>query len=80
MKILQNGYRYREYYRWEKTKNNPYNYERNGLLNKLLSPSVYNTNNPITKFILNVYEKSVVFMMKYVDILKNFKNYNWKNR
>jgi hypothetical protein len=32
------------------------------------------------RILLNYLESSLVFLMKYVDVLKNFKNIHWKNR
>lgn len=80
MKVRSNGTRYSTYYLWDDKKNAPYDYEREGLLKRILSPSITNTNNTVLKIILQYYEKSMVFLMKYTDILKNFKNIHWKNR
>lgn len=80
MTYNDNGNRYKHYQHWENAKNAPYDYERYGLLNKILSNKIYNTTNDYLKVILNYYEKSLVFVMKYVDRLKNFKNSYWKNR
>lgn len=80
MIVNRNGYRFNAYYKWEKIKNSPYNYERDGLLRHIMSNKIVNSNNKILKIILLYYEKSMVFLMKYVDILKNFKNIHWKNR
>lgn len=80
MNYNDNGNRYKHYQHWENTKNTPYDYERYGLLNKIVSNRIYNTTNESLKVILNYYEKSLVFVMKYVDRLKHFKNPYWKNR
>ena len=80
MEIRTNGTRYANYSKWNKTKNEPYDYAKNGLLNKILSHKITETDNHILKTILSFYEKSFIFLMKYVDVLKNFKNYHWKNR
>lgn len=80
MEIRQLGTRYNKYYMWEDRKNTPYNYEKNGLLNKILSPKITNTDNTVLKIVLQYYEKSLIFLMRYTDILKNFKNIHWKNR
>ena len=45
-----------------------------------MSPTIVNTTNPILKQLLNYVETSLIFVMKYIDILKNFKNPHWKNR
>ena len=76
----QLGTRYKNYDEYEIKKNQPYNYEKYGLLNKIISSKIINTNNSILRVILAYYEKSLVFLLKYIDRLKNFKNYNWVNR
>ena len=80
MEYRENGTRFRDYSSWEDRKYAPYDYEKNGLNKYILSNKITNTNNPVLKFILNYYEKSIVYVFKYIDILKNFKNYHWKNR
>lgn len=76
----KNGSRFKEYYKWEIVKNSPYDYEKFGLLKHILSSKIVDSNNKILKIVLKYYENSLVFLMKYVDILKNFKNIYWKNR
>jgi hypothetical protein len=80
MKSYKNGHRYEytEYY--DKPLNQPYDYERNGLLKHMVSQRIVNTTNPITKFIYNVFEKELVFVLKYADILANFRNPFFRNR
>lgn len=78
--IRQLGTRYKDYDKWSKTKNQPYNYAKYGLLNKILSNQIINTENTALKMILSFLENSSIFVMKYVDELKNFKNVHWKNR
>lgn len=80
MKVFENGHRWINNDLWEKKLNQPYDYQKNGLLNKLLSHTIVETKNPVTQIVLQYYEKSLIFLMQYIDILKNFKNYNWKNR
>lgn len=74
------GSRYNNYYLFEKKLHQPYDYERNGLMNKIISNKISNSQNSILKVMLQYYEKSLIFVMKYVDRLKHFKNYNWVNR
>lgn len=76
----ENGTKYKDYCEWEIRKQSPYDYERNGLLQHILSRSIVESKNHTLKTILFYYEKSLVFLMKYIDRLKNFKNYHWKNR
>ena len=80
MEARSNGMRFVEYRKWEYAKNIPYDYAKDGLLNHIMSPAIVNTTNPILKHILNFVESSLMFAMKYTDILKNFKNPHWKNR
>ena len=80
MEYRDNGYRFRNYCEWELTKQTPYNYERNGLLQHILSRNIVSTENKVLKVILSYYEQSIIFLLKYVDRLKHFKNYHWKNR
>lgn len=80
MEINNNGNRYKNYYLWENIKNQPYDYEKNGLIKHLLPQKIISTNNSILQFILKYYEANIIFMLKYIDHLKNFKNIHWKNR
>ena len=80
MEQRANGTRYYNYYKWESKKHERYDYAKQGLLKHIMSKSIVDTNNNVLKFILNYVETSLVFAMKYVDILKNFKNIHWRNR
>ena len=80
MEVHANGYRYYHNDEYETKLHQPYDYAKKGLIRHLLSHSIVETTNPILKIILQYYEKTLIFLMKYVDILKNFKNYNWQNR
>ena len=75
-----NGERFEQYKKWESTKQTPYDYKNNGLLKLIVSKPIANTDNPILKTMLGFYESSIVFLLKYVDILKHFKDVHWKNR
>lgn len=79
MVINENRHRFLNNYKWEELKTQPYDYVNNGLVRHLLSNKMINSKNPILKYILSVYEASIIYMLKTVDILKNFHNYNWKN-
>lgn len=72
--------RYSNYYKWENRKNEDYNYERDGLLQHIMSGVIVKTTNSLTRYFLNFYEYSIIFLLKYVDILKNFKNIHLNNR
>lgn len=80
MEARNNGTRFSEYRQWERVKNLPYDYAKDGLLNHIMSPAIVNTSNPMLKLVLNYIETSFVFVMKYIDVLKNFKNPHWRNR
>ena len=80
MEIRNNGTRYINYDAWENVKIPSYNYAKNGLLRLIMSPVIVNTPNRILKYMLQYVENSLVFTMKYVDILKYFKNPHWRNR
>jgi Zn/Cd-binding protein ZinT len=80
MEFKESGSRYKNYCEWESVERGVYNYEKYGLLQHILSHKIVETKNETTQTILKYFEKTLVFLMKYVDRLKNFKNYHWKNR
>jgi hypothetical protein len=80
MERNNNGTRFKDYCLWENKKYTPYNYGREGLLKHIMSPVILETKNEPLRSLLNYLESSLVFLMKYVDVLKNFKNIHWKNR
>ena len=80
MEANSNGTRFKNYYLWESRKNMHYDYSREGLLKHIMSPVILNTKNTSLKILLDYIESSFIFIMKYTDILKNFKNIHWKNR
>jgi hypothetical protein len=75
-----NGTRFRDYCLWEDKKYAPYDYARNGLLKHIMSPIILETKSQPLRLVLNYLESSFIFLMKYVDILKHFKNPHWSNR
>lgn len=80
MKTYKNGKRFEALKPYFMMKNNPYDYEYNGLIRHLISKVIYETKNPITKFMIDTFEKDIVFLLKYVDVLMNFTNIYVKNR
>lgn len=80
MEIRSNGARFENYYKWEIVKNTAYDYTKHGLLKYIMSPIIVDTNNATLKVLLQYVESSFIFVMKYIDILKNFKNIHWTNR
>ena len=80
MKIRLNGTRYEYLRHYERRLHTPYDYRHEGLNKRIMSHKIYNTKNPILRSVLDVYEKNIVFILNYVDVLQNVFNYNWKNR
>ena len=80
MNFQANGTKYEYYKKWNNIKLAPYDYKNEGLVKRIVSKSIANTDNPVLKIVLSIYESSIVFLLKYVDILKHFKNIHWKNR
>ncbi len=80
MKTYKNGKRFEALKPYNMMKNNPYDYERHGLIRHLISKIIYDTKNPVTKFMIDTFEKDMVFLLKYVDVLMNFTNIYIKNR
>lgn len=78
MQVFDNNYKYNEYENFNKLLNQPYNYNKQGLANKILSNKLTSSKNTLLNFIIQYWEKSFIYCMKYVDELKNFKNFNWK--
>ena len=80
MEAHTNGQHYYNYCKWERKKHSPYDYERNGLLNKLLSHKIVESENHALQYLLNYIEKSFVILMKYTERMQNFKHYAYSNR
>jgi hypothetical protein len=80
MELNANGHRFNEYHLWEDIKYKSYDYAREGLLKHIMSPVIVNTTNNALKILLQYIESSLIFVMKYTDMLKNFKNIHWRNR
>jgi hypothetical protein len=80
MKFYPNGTRYDYIGNYEERLNQPYDYEKNGLVQHIMSARIVNSKNPITAFLVRVFEKNIVMLLKMTDILANFKNPHFKNR
>lgn len=83
MEIRTNGTQYKRYKQMEKVFNESYDYENKGLLKHLMSRRIIESEGAkkgVLKYILEYFEKSMIFLMKYTDELKNFKNIHYKNR
>jgi len=72
------GTRYAALRKYNQPKHAPYDYQRDGLLDKVLPPVITNTKNKTTRIVLDLVENASVFLLKYVDTLKHFKNWNYK--
>lgn len=84
MEIRTNGTRFEKYIKsdfYKSLRKNPvYDYEKNGILVNLMSSKITSSKNEILQYILNFFEKSILFLIKYTDELKHFKDIHWKNR
>ncbi len=80
MKVYENGYRYKNYDEFEKKLHQPYDYQKNGLIKHLISHKIVESKNKILQYIIMFIDRSFVYLLKYTDELKYFKNYLWKNR
>lgn len=79
MEIRPIGSRKRYIKNYEVSNNQAYDYERYGLLNKVLPKVICETKNTSTRAVLRFVEYILVWLMRYVDDLKNFKNWNYKD-
>lgn len=80
MKAHDNGQRFESYKDWDVTHNMEYDYAHEGVVQKIVSKPISRTTNPILQIILQIYDSTIIYMLKSIDILKNFKNIHWKNR
>ena len=80
MNTQVNGKRFESFKEWEKTKNLEYDYAAKGITNKILSKPIANSDNPVLRIILNLYDSTITYMLKAIDILRDFKNIHSKNR
>ncbi len=72
------GTRYETLGRYDIIKHQPYNYGKKGLLKRVLPEVITNTKNKTTRLVLDFVEAVQVFLLRYVDELKQFKNTHWK--
>lgn len=75
----KNGYKWRDYYKYNKEIHRPYDYAREGLLKQLLPQRYIESKNTVFQAALKVIEVPFTFLLKQIDILNNFKNYHWWN-
>ena len=72
------GTRYENIGRYDIIKHQPYNYKKNGLLKLVMPAVIVETKNKTTKLILDFVEAAQLFLLSYVDELKQFKNPFWR--
>lgn len=70
--------RYKYLFDYNQAKHQPYDYKRNGLLNKLLPAVITTTQNKTTKLVLSFLETVFIGLIDYVAELQHFKNWNYK--
>lgn len=76
----KNGEKYESYNELNRLLYQPYDYEKYGILDKIMSHQIVNSTNKSLLIIKLYFEKSIIFLLKYIKILKNFKNIHYYNR
>lgn len=56
-----------------------YDYANGGILSKILPPVVYNATNPVTHHIIMKIDDLAIWLLKYVDELRYFKDWFHKD-
>lgn len=79
MKAAQAGERSAGYYRYTKGPIE-YDYEHRGLMSRIMSHVITDSNSKHVQGMIGAIENSLIFVMKYIGVLKNFKNYTHYNR
>ena len=80
MKTYPNGHRFYNYQNWEQKKNQPYDYERYGFFNKIMSHVVVQSKNETFQHLLKYLENSFIVLMKFTQRMQHFKDYAYTNR
>lgn len=80
MKTYPNNTRYNCNSAWETRLNQPYDYEKNGLLKHLMSHVIIESKNKTLQYLLKYIEGSFIFLMKYIKRLQHFKDPAYSNR
>ena len=78
MEYRASGTKYQNIGQHDIVMHKPFNYKKYGLLKQLLPKVITNTTNTTTRLVLDFVEHSMLFLISYVDELKNFKNPNFK--
>ena len=80
METHTNGYRFINYEVWSNKKNQPYDYEKNGILKHIMSHSIVESKNQFLQYLLQYIEKSLIICMKFVERMQHFKDPAYTNR
>ena len=72
------GTRYEGMGRYDIVKHRPYDYKKKGLLKLVMPAVITDTKNKTTRLILDFVEAVQLFLLSYVDELKQFKNPHFK--
>ena len=75
----ENGHRYRVR-EWDMLLHQPYDWEKKGILKKVMSHKITGTDNVILKAFLKTYENAILYCMKYAEVLSDYFWYLKHNR
>ena len=67
------NYRYQDFKQYNIDGNNKYDYEKNGILNKVLPKILFKGNSVFVTF-LQLIDLRIILMFKYIDQLQKFKH------
>ena len=67
------NYRYNDFNQYQIDGNNKYDYEKNGILNKVLPKILFKCNSIFVTF-LQLIDLRIILMFKYIDQLQKFKH------
>ena len=80
MLIRKNGFRFDKYKTWGVPPDTTYDYMKNGIIKHMFSNKIANSKNQTLNIILDFFEQSIIFLLRYIDELKHFIDFNSKNR
>ena len=67
------NYRYKDFEQYEVNGNNKYDYEKHGILNKVLPKILFKGNSIFVTF-LQLLDLRLILMFKYIQQMQNFKH------
>lgn len=73
------GKRKEYYYKYDKL-DSRYDWKHQGILTHIMSNAITSSKNSILRYMLGIFENSLIFILRYVDKLHDFKNYIKCNR